>query len=135
MQRARWVVSQITPELAYGVSALAQGSKKKVLRQKAVSELIDRVHELYRQGTAKIATRPFPLDSLVVLTVVDASFAKEVGMKSQMGLLSLVADKGIIHGVGICNIVEFQSTTIARVVRSTMAAESASLSQAADRQL
>ena len=87
------------------------------------------------RGTAKITTRPFPLDSLVALTVMDASFAKEVGMKSQIGLLGLVADKDIIHGAGICNIVEFQSTTIARVVRSTMAAESASLSQAVDRQL
>ena len=56
-------------------------------------------------------------------------------MKSQMGLLNLVADKGITHGAATCNIVEFQSTTIARVARSTMAAESASLSQAVDRQL
>ena len=66
---------------------------------------------------------------------MDASFAREEGMKSQMGLLSLIADKRITNEAQICNIAEFQSTTIARVVRSTMAAESASLSHALDRQL
>ena len=52
-----------------------------------------------------------------------------------MGLLNIMASKDVLAGSSTCNLVEFQSTTISRVVRSTMAAESASLSQAVDRQL
>ena len=63
------------PELAYGVSALAQGSIKKVWHLKAVNELIDRLVELQRQGGAGITLRPFRIEELVALTVMDASFA------------------------------------------------------------
>ena len=35
----------------------------------------------------------------------------------------------------LCNVVEFQSSTIHRVVKSTLAAEAAALSTAIDRQL
>ena len=52
-----------------------------------------------------------------------------------MGFLNIVADSQVKEGPSVSNLVEFQSTTISRVVRSTMAAESASLSQAVDRQL
>ena len=52
-----------------------------------------------------------------------------------MGYFNLVVDKNITEKPVVTNIVEYSSTTISRVVRSTMASESASLSQAVDRQL
>ena len=135
LQKIRWPVAHVVPELAYTVSALAQGSEKKVLHLRAVSEATDKLKELQARGCAKIILRPIPLEILTVLTIMDASFAKEEGMKSQMGFLNIVADSQVKEGPSISNLVEFQSTTISRVVRSTMAAESASLSQAVDRQL
>ena len=56
-------------------------------------------------------------------------------MKSQAGFLSFLTSTKILAGPTICSLVEFQSGTISRVVKSTMAAESASLSMAIDRQL
>ena len=79
--------------------------------------------------------RPLDLENLTILTIMDASFANEEGSKSQMGFLNLMTTSSVESGPSICNNVEFQSTTISRIVRSTMAAESASLSQAVDRQL
>ena len=51
-----------------------------------------------------------------------------------MGYLNLVFDKDVAEKPVVTNIVEYSSTTISRAVRSTMASESASLSQAVDRQ-
>ena len=56
-------------------------------------------------------------------------------MKSQGGFLSFVTGKEICEGPSLCTMAEFQSATISRVVKSTMAAESAALSTAVDRQL
>ena len=135
LQRVRWATSQVVPELAYSTSALAQGSVKKVLHLRAVNELTDRVQALNRDGQARLIVRPLDIRSIAGLTIMDASFAKEEECKSQMGYFNLVVDKNITEKPVVTNIVEYSSTTISRVVRSTMAAESASLSQAVDRQL
>jgi hypothetical protein len=74
------------------------------------------------------------LDNLVVVTSFGASFAKEEGQKSQCGFVSMMTENKILEEPTLC-IVEFQSTRVARVVKSTMAAESAGLSLALDRQL
>jgi hypothetical protein len=71
----------------------------------------------------------------MVVTSLDASFSKEVGMKSQCGFISMITENKILDEPTLCDIVEFQSTRISRVVKSTMAAESAGLSLALDRQL
>ena len=72
-------------------------------------------------------------DTLVVVTFVDASFAKEPGCKSHAGFITVRTTKDMATDIRDCCIVEFQSNTISRVVKSTMAAESASLSSAVDR--
>ena len=135
LQRVRWPVTHLLPELVYSVSALAQGSVKRVLHMRALNELIDRLLDLNKKGMCKLVFRPVPIDKLVVLTILGASFANEIGSKSQMGFLNLIADAAVSTVSSTVNTVEFQSTTITRIVRSTMAAESASLAQAVDRQL
>ena len=87
------------------------------------------------EGTAKMILHPIDLKTLLIMTPFDASFAEEVGMKSQAGFLSFLTSTKIMQGPATCSLVEFQSGTISRVVKSTMAAESASLSIAIDRQL
>ena len=135
LQRVRWPVTHLLPELVYSVSALAQGSVKRVLHMCALNELIDRLLDLNKKGKCKLVVRPVPIDKLVVLTIMDASFANEIGSKSQMGILYLIADAAVSTVSSTVNTMESQSTTIARIVRSTMSAESASLAQAVDRQL
>ena len=79
--------------------------------------------------------RKLDMDNLVVVTSLDASFSKEEGMKSQCGFISVITENKILEQPTLCSIVEYQSTRISRVVKSTMAAESAALSLALDRQL
>ncbi len=71
----------------------------------------------------------------IVVTNFDASFAQEEGLKSQAGYVSYITTEDIKEKPAVCDIIEFQSVRIDRVVKSTMAAESAALSKALDRQL
>ncbi len=136
MQKARWPIAKLAPELLYGVSALAQGeTSKKVVHVKALNELVSRLHAMNEEGQARLKIVPTDLSNVAVVTVMDASFANEPGRKSQAGFKSLVATDMIKNGPVSCNITEFQSSTICRVVRSTMAAEAASMSLALDRHL
>ena len=73
--------------------------------------------------------------NICVLTSFDAGFAKEEHLKSQSGFVTLITSQDITEEAQWCNICEFQSSTISRRVRSTLAAESASLSLALDRHL
>jgi hypothetical protein len=126
----------VVPQLAYSVSALAQGGDgKKLEHLKALNELTDRLQTLRRDGIAQLRFSPFDLKDMTVVTVMDASFGNEEGKKSQCGFLNLVTEKKITSGSATCNIAEYQSSTIGRVVRSTMAAEAAALSTALDRHL
>ena len=61
------------------------------------------------------------------MTVMDASFGNEDGKKSQMGYMNILTSEKVAMQPVVANLLEFQSTTITRIVRSTMAAESASL--------
>ena len=49
--------------------------------------------------------------------------------------MSFLTTTDVAHGEVPCTLVEFQSATISRVVKSTLASESASLSTALDTQL
>ena len=137
LAKARWPIARLAPQLAYSVSALAQSTKdgRKLLHMRALNEVVDRLQEANARGEATLKVRRVPLKDLQVLTLMDASFAQEVGSKSQMGFMSMLTSSDVQRGPEVCNLVEFQSNTITRVVGSTMAAESAAMSIALDRQL
>ena len=56
-------------------------------------------------------------------------------MKSQCGMFSILTDQYVVIQQVLGDLVEYESSTIRRVVRSIMAAESAALSKSLDRQL
>ena len=137
MAKVRWPVSHVVPELAYGVISLAQTSPQNltwdhVRRLNLVVKALKRVSD---EGKAKIVLPRLDLTKIAVVTAFDASFAKEPGMKSQAGFLSFLTTTDVAHGEVPCALVEFHSATISRVVKRTLASESASLSTALDRQL
>ena len=133
--RVRWPVHRLCPELAYGVSALSQGAEKKVVHMAVLNDILARLHSLHKEGSARIVFRKTDLSRAMVVTIMDASFANEAGKRSQMGLMNIITESTVNEQSTIGNLVEFQSSTIQRVVRSTLAAESASLSTALDRGL
>ena len=136
LQKLAWPVRQVVPQLAYGASFLAgkvEGPTKEDAEK--LHLLVQELKHLSAQGCTKVIYQPVNLKECVMVTCFDASFAKEPGHKSQSGFITFVSDKRIRENKTPCCMVEFQSVKINRVVKSTMAAESASLSKALDRQL
>ena len=70
-----------------------------------------------------------------LVTFLDASFGKEEGCRSQSGMLTVMTDDRVATQRTPACILEYHSVRIPRIVKSTLAAESASLSTALDRQL
>jgi len=133
----RWPVSHISVEHSYSVSSVAQHGPDslRVEHLKELNVIIKGLRQARADGRARMKFHKIKLDDLVVVTPFDASFGKENGLKSQAGFMSLLSDKSILKKPALCSLVEFHSGTISRVVKSTMAAESASLSIALDRHL
>ena len=84
---------------------------------------------------ARIIFELVRLDKVQLVTFLDASFGKEEGCRSQSGMITLLTDDRVATQRTPACVVEFHSVRIPRIVKSTLAAESASLSTALDRQL
>jgi hypothetical protein len=134
LAKVRWPVSHVVSDLAYAVSSLAQVSPTS-LDWDRVRQLNLVIVTLKQMSHAKIVLPKLRGAEVTVGTALDASFAKEPGMKSQAAFLSFLTTSEVLQEEVPCALVEFQSSTISRVVKSTLASESASLSIALDRQL
>lgn len=114
------------PELAYGASALAQHNTSHVgdiwvHHAQGLDKFVRRLKDIQNYGGARIYVRKLYLHRLVRLTYFDASFAQEVGLKSQGGMLTVLSDQGVTS--------QHVAGDLQRVFRITMAAESAALSK------
>ena len=127
-----WVARQGRPDLGYRVSRLQSSVKDATV---ATLTEANRVVDLAHNGMDFVKLR-FPPNHLIweelaLLTVTDASFANEGGMKSQQGRIHLLTDmteaKDPTNNVFRVLPVAFSSTTIRRVCRSTLQAETYSL--------
>ena len=96
--------------------------------------VLKQAQDMSRQGhMLKFKPFEFNAEQALVAGVHDASFAQQEGFNSQMGHLILISGKKLLedeHGV---HLVDWGSSKIHRVVRSTMAAESATAAHAHDR--
>ena len=79
-----------------------------MVHQKALNELIDRTIDILRGGRAKITVGPFPLGVMVVLTIMDASFAKEENLKSHMSFMNMLTTNKVSEGPAVCDLVEYK---------------------------
>ena len=135
--RLRWVIAHVVPELAYDVSVLAQKQMDKLVPQDFVeaNKVYGKLVQAQAEGRARHRIYRQDITQLKCITMSDASFAKEPGSKSQAGFVTMVTGDDVDCASVHATWVEYQSSTIHRVVRSTLAAEAASLSTAMDRQL
>jgi hypothetical protein len=137
LAQVHWPVSHVVPKLAYVVSSLAQVGPT-ALTWKQVSQLnlvVVTLMKMVQAGQARVVLPRLRGSPVTIVTPVDASYAQEPGLKSQAGFVSFLTTGDITKGEVPCALVEFQSTTILRVMKSTLASEFASLSTALDRQL
>ena len=88
----------------------------------------------YVKATATAHFRVFPinLESCMFVAYGDSGFANAPQNKSQGGFVVLLTDKAALHGEQPASLLEWKSYRHQRVLRSTLAAEAASLDRAQD---
>ncbi|CAE7928562.1 RE1, partial [Symbiodinium sp. KB8] len=132
----RWPVHLVMPEFLFGVSALAQRvAQARVKDLTSAGELLLEVQQAARKGQAVLPFKALKQD-LVLVSYFDASLGKTSdvnNLAAQRGECHFVAEAGVLKGEAKANILEFHSNKIARVVRSSLAAEGASMAACADR--
>ena len=135
VMRLRWPAQLAAPKLLYEVSLLAQKISK--VTHKDFKDALA-LHGKFRTEVdeGRVALKYPRMNGMPYLvTYFDASFGREPEGRSQLGAIHFLTDEGVIHGPSRAAVVEFTTTKSTRVVRSSMAAESCSLSVAVDRHM
>ena len=134
--RLRWPAMQTMPHLLYEVSRLAQKVTKATKEDYCEAlKLHGKFLEEAQQGRACLHFPPLGKEKLCLVTYFDASLGKEEDGKSQLGSIHFLTTVKVKEGPTEASVIDFTTTKSSRVVRSSMAAESCSLSQAIDRHL
>ena len=77
----------------------------KVMHLKELNIVIRGVLKAKAAGDARFIIRPVDMENLLVMTSFDASFAEEVGMKSQAGFDSYLTSTKVMEGPQVCSMV------------------------------
>ena len=134
--RLRWPAQQTMPQCLYEVSSLAQRvSKAGAADYKEALKLLEKLRYESEQGRAALRYPVLKDEELYVVTYFDASLGKEQDGKSQLGAMHFLTTKDVASGPQDAALIDFTTSKSSRVVRSSMAAESCSLSLAVDRHL
>ena len=137
VMRLRWPAQQVMPHLLYHVSDLAQRVNKATFAD--YREAV-KLHSLFieeaEQGRAQLVYPKLnEKDKLFYVSYFDASVGKEQDGKSQLGAVHFLTTERAREGPAPAAVIEFTSTKSGRVLRSSMSAESNSMSGATDRHL
>eukprot|EP00439_Symbiodinium_sp_Y106_P048297 s2973_g6.t1 len=127
-----WISRQARPDILYRVSKLQSSIKGATV---ATLREANKVLEIALKGkTLKLRYRngPFDFENLGVLTASDASFAGESKDRSQQGRVHFLAPANQLTSCSEYDVmvVSFSSTTIKRVCRATLQAETYALQSA-----
>ena len=124
----QWLASSARPDLAADTS-LCQGPEPKVKDLCEVQRVLK-----YAKSTPDggICIRPVPWDEIAFFAYSDASWANAANSKTQAGMLILIASMRAFTETVDASIVEWKSHRLRRAVRSTLAAEAASMDAAVD---
>ena len=135
VMRLRWPGQQSMPQLLYKVSKLAQHATKATMGD--YQEALRLYEEVKQEAQEGRAILPYPRigGKLYVVTFFDASLGREKDGKSQLGAVHFLTNEKVAHGPQPAAVMDYTSSKSSRVVRSSMAAESCSLSLAVDRHL
>ena len=132
----RWPAQKTLSQVLCGVSAVTTKVGKGQVRDlKEANRLLKVAKEEAAEGRARVIHKPLGLAKLAIISFLDASFANETKGRSQQGMFQVAATTDALKGKTTGNQIEINSSKITRVVKSTRAAESASLGTALDRQL
>lgn len=133
--RLRWPAQIAMPHMLYEVSLLAQ---KVSCATGADYREAKKLHGRFvQEAEAGRAVLKYPPQNgeLYLASFFDASLGKEESGRSQLGAIHFMTTTGVKEGPCPSSVIEFTTTKSSRVVRSSMAAESCSMSIAVDRHL
>ena len=122
-----WLARQCRGDLLFGVSRAQQLAGCKL--PDALAELkilVERAREPRRCRFVRLETE---FDQVVFLIASDASFGAMPRSRSQGGTVLMVGHPAVLEGQGTVNVLQFSSSLLKRVVKSSLAAE---ISQAAE---
>ena len=137
VMRLRWPAQQVMPHLLYEVSSLAQRVNRATHADyKEAVKLHQKFLEESNQGRAQITYPPLrEKDKLFYVSYFDASVGREEDGKSQLGAIHFLTTECVKEGPTPASVVEFSTNKSIRVLRSSMSAESCSMSIAVDKHL
>ena len=127
-----WLGQQSRPDLCVGVSLAAQRLSKATLSDvKTLNKLVEQAKNTAEMGIV-IPCGVVNLETCSVACYADAGFANAEHEKSQCGLVCCLTHSPELLKTGrfdLSTIISWQSSTIKRVVRSTLAAEGYAVSE------
>ena len=135
IMQMRWPAQHVLPVYMYVVSHLAQKVTQAVgADAKKANEVLAKMKESAKRGEAVLHYYGLR-GELMVVSYFDASLGKKEAMAAQLGEFHIITTQDVQEKVVCGNVIEYHSNKIARVVRSSMAAEGCAMTTAADHQL
>ena len=129
----RWPAHHVLPEFLFDVSRLAQRVACATGQDLLDGvELLGRFWKAASEGQAKLFIPPVG-EKPVLVSYFDASLGKVASSTAQRGEVHFLANREVITKPQAAAILEFHSNKIARVMKSSMAAECCSMSGTADK--
>ena len=131
-----YVSAEDRPDLSYGVSKLQSRVHEATYEDVKLANTLVSVAQKTKQTGLRYPARCFEFEKAVIVGFQDASFANDcdvnekgmkLGFRSQSGRLLCLAAPTFKEGNGNIVLLDWHSTTIKRVCRSTLQAESMSL--------
>ena len=135
VMQLRWPAHLVMPEFLFSTSDLAQRVTKSTFSDlKHANGILKQMKEAAKKGQASLTIQSFKGPPLFV-TYFDASLGKSALARAQQGEVHFITSSQALHCDSTANMIEFHSNRVPRVVRSSLAAEGASMASAGDRQL
>eukprot|EP00971_Amphidinium_carterae_P178240 3535643-Amphidinium_carterae.1 len=129
-----WAARVSMPQISYDVSLAQQRSAGTTVKDLLSLNLLVRRAQAYCENGVRLTFKRMSHVGVVhALGIHDASFANEPGHKSQRGYVGLVCESDPLDCEVTCHMLEWESCTIRRVIRSTLGCEAASASLGYDR--
>lgn len=135
VMQMRWPAQHVLPEYMFVISHLAQRVTSAVgADAKKANDVLAKMRRSAENGKAVLRYRKLQ-GKLMVVSYFDASLGKKEAMAAQLGEFHLQTTEAAKNEITTGNPIEYHSNKIARVVRSSMAAEGCAMTTAADHQL
>ena len=126
----QWLASTTRADVAADVSLIQKAPSD--LKVQDLMEINSVLRYIRATNEAGYKVMPIDLNELVFVAYADSGFANAPGHRSQGGLVIVATDKKVLTESRPASLLEWKSFRHQRVLRSTLAAEAASLDRSVD---